>query len=68
MRSLVIDVGTSGLRAAVVEADASVSNLHYEECAPHSPVGGLVEFDAVAMYMHAAAALDTNYTLSQRTT
>jgi len=50
MRSLVIDVGTSGLRAAVVEADASVSNLHYEECAPHSPVGGLVEFDAVAMY------------------
>ena len=50
MRSLVIDVGTSGLRAAVVEADASVSNLHYEECAPYSPVGGLVEFDAVAMY------------------
>jgi len=51
MRSLVIDVGTSGLRAAVVEADASVSNLFYEECAPHSPVGGLVEFDAVAMYI-----------------
>ena len=50
MRTLVIDVGTTGLRAAIVHDDASVSDLHYEECAPSSPAGGLVEFDASAMY------------------
>lgn len=50
MRTLVIDVGTTGLRAAIVHDDASVSDLHYEEFAPDSPAGGLVEFDATAMY------------------
>lgn len=50
MRTLVVDVGTSGLRAAIVHDDGSVSDLHYEECAPSSPVGGLVEFDANVMY------------------
>ena len=50
MRTLVIDVGTSGLRAAIVHDDASVTDLHYEEFAPSSPAGGLVEFDATAMY------------------
>ena len=50
MRTLVIDVGTSGLRAAIVHDDASVSDLHYEEFAPDSPFAGLVEFDATAMY------------------
>ncbi len=50
MRTLVIDVGTSGLRAAIVNDDASVTDLHYEECAPSSPAGGLVEFNAVQMY------------------
>ncbi|MFM9082950.1 MAG: FGGY family carbohydrate kinase, partial [Actinomycetota bacterium] len=50
MRALVIDIGTSGLRAAVVNDDASVTDLHHEEFAPQSPAGGLVEFDAAAMY------------------
>ena len=50
MRTLVIDVGTSGLRAAIVHDDATVTDLHYEEFAPDSPFAGLVEFDATAMY------------------
>jgi len=50
MRTLVIDVGTSGLRAAIVHDDTSISDLYYEEFAPHTPAPGLVEFDAVAMY------------------
>ena len=50
MRTLVIDVGTSGLRAAIVHDDATVSDLHYEESAPDSPFAGLVEFDATAMF------------------
>ena len=50
MRTLVIDVGTSGLRAAIVHDDTTVTDLHYEEFAPDSPFAGLVEFDATAMY------------------
>ncbi len=50
MRTLVIDVGTSGLRAAIVHDDATVSDLHYEEFAPNTPFAGLVEFDATGMY------------------
>lgn len=50
MRTLVIDVGTSGLRAAIVHDDATVTDLHYEESAPSSPFAGLVEFDATAMF------------------
>lgn len=50
MKSLVLDIGTSGLRAAIVHDDGSLSDLHYESFAPHSPAPGLVEFDAVAMY------------------
>ena len=50
MRTLVIDVGTSGLRAAIVHDDASVSDLHHEEFAPSTPAPGLVEFDAEAMW------------------
>ncbi|MEY4632750.1 MAG: hypothetical protein RLZ18_122, partial [Actinomycetota bacterium] len=50
MRTLVIDVGTSGLRAAIVHDDTSVTDLHYEEFAPSTPAGGMVEFDATAMY------------------
>ena len=46
---LVIDVGTSGLRAAVVRPDATVSAMHYREFAPSSPFAGLVEFDATEM-------------------
>ena len=50
MRTLVIDVGTSGLRAAIINDDGSVSDLHYEEFSPSSPANGMVEFDAMAMY------------------
>ncbi|MGI8662818.1 MAG: FGGY family carbohydrate kinase [Acidimicrobiales bacterium] len=46
---LVIDVGTSGLRAAVVRPDASVEHVHYQQLLPDSPAPGLVEFDATTM-------------------
>ncbi len=46
---LVIDVGTSGLRASIVRADGSIDSFAYEAFAPVSPFPGLVEFDAGAM-------------------
>ena len=46
MRTLVIDVGTSGVRAAIVNDDTSVTNLVHEGFAPSSPAPGLVEFSA----------------------
>ena len=55
MSILVVDVGTSGVRAAVVRPDATVTDVHYREVLPSSPEPGFVEFDAAAM---AAAALD----------
>ena len=60
---LVIDVGTSGLRAAVVRPDATMTALHYREFAPSSPFAGLVEFDAMHMY---TAARDAALTVLQR--
>ena len=52
---LVVDVGTSGVRAAVVRPDATVADVHHREVLPSTPQPGFVEFDAAAM---AAAALD----------
>jgi glycerol kinase len=49
MSVLVIDVGTSGVRASVVRADAKVEHVHYREVLPSSPAPGFVEFDAAAM-------------------
>lgn len=49
MSILVVDVGTSGVRAAVVRADTSVVVEHYREVLPDSPMAGLVEFDAAAL-------------------
>jgi glycerol kinase len=46
---LVIDVGTTGLRAAVVRPDGSVAAAEYRPCSPDSPFPGLVEFDATTM-------------------
>jgi glycerol kinase len=46
---LVIDIGTSGVRAAVVRADATIAIEHHLEVLPLSPAPGLVEFDATAM-------------------
>jgi glycerol kinase len=46
---LVVDVGTSGVRAAVVRSDASVTHVHHREVLPTSPAQGFVEFDAGVM-------------------
>ncbi len=55
MSVLVIDVGTSGLRAAIVTPDATVGHISHRQFSPSTPSPGLVEFDAAAM---AAAVLD----------
>ncbi|MGO8876239.1 MAG: FGGY family carbohydrate kinase [Acidimicrobiales bacterium] len=49
MSVLVVDVGTSGVRAAVVRSDASVTHVHHREVLPTSPAQGFVEFDAGVM-------------------
>ena len=49
MSILVIDVGTSGLRATVIRPDASIAAELHRELLPHSPAPGLIEFDARAM-------------------
>ena len=54
MSLLVIDAGTSGVRAAVVADDATIHHDVHHRMLPDSPVPGLVEFDAAA---YAAAAL-----------
>lgn len=43
---LVIDVGTSNVRAAVVSPDASVDHVRYARIESASPTPGLVELDA----------------------
>jgi glycerol kinase len=43
---LVIDVGTTGLRAAVVTAEAELQAVEYRWFPPATPFPGLVEFDA----------------------
>jgi glycerol kinase len=52
---LVVDVGTSGVRAAVVRPDATVTAVQHRPVLPSSPAPGLVEFDATAL---AGAALE----------
>lgn len=54
-RLLVIDVGTSSVRAAVVDGDARVVVERRQAVLPTSPAPGLVEFDAAEM---ARVALD----------
>lgn len=49
MSVLVIDVGTSGVRAAVVRPDGTVTHAHHRPVLPTSPAPGFVEFDAAAM-------------------
>ena len=48
MGILVIDAGTSGVRAAIVGPDASVRHEVHRATLPDSPMPGLVEFDATA--------------------
>ena len=55
MSILVVDVGTSGVRAAIVRPDATVDHVHHVPVLPVSPQPGFVEFDARAM---ATAALE----------
>jgi glycerol kinase len=45
-RVLVVDVGTSSVRAAVLGADGTLGAGHERELLPDSPAEGLVEFDA----------------------
>jgi glycerol kinase len=52
---LVVDVGTSGVRAAVVRPDATVEHAHHRPVPPSSPAPGFVEFDPAGM---ADAVLD----------
>jgi glycerol kinase len=49
MSVLVVDVGTSGLRAAVVTPAGDVTALEYRPFPPSSPFPGMVEFDAAGM-------------------
>jgi glycerol kinase len=46
---LVVDVGTSGVRAAIVRPDATVAHEHRVPLLPDSPAPGVVEFDAARM-------------------
>ncbi len=55
MSHLVVDVGTSGVRAAVVRPDATVDSVHHREVLPETPAPNFVQFDAAVM---AAAAID----------
>lgn len=49
MKLLVIDVGTSGVRAAIVEPGRGVTRSYRREVLPASPAPGLVEFDGVEL-------------------
>ena len=55
MSILVVDVGTSGVRGAIVRPDASVEHIHHVPVLPDTPFAGLVEFDGRAI---ADAVLD----------
>jgi glycerol kinase len=55
MSILVVDVGTSGVRAAIVTPDAAVEHVHYRQVLPSSPAPSFVEFDGAEL---AAAVLD----------
>jgi glycerol kinase len=46
---LVIDVGTTGLRAAIVDDTLAVRAMEYRPCPPRTPAPGLVEFDGAEL-------------------
>ncbi|MGH9165568.1 MAG: FGGY family carbohydrate kinase [Acidimicrobiales bacterium] len=54
-RVLVIDAGTSSVRAAIVGADANVTCGHHQTVPVQSPSTGFVELDAVALARAALA-------------
>ena len=49
MSVLVVDVGTSSVRAGVVRSDGAVEHVHQRPVLPESPVPGFVQFDARVM-------------------
>ena len=53
MSVLVMDLGTSGVRSAIVHPDASVTHEFRRATLPNTPVPGLVEFDALVYANHA---------------
>ena len=55
MSILIIDVGTSGVRAGLVEPDGTLHHERYRRLPPATPFPGLVELDAEAL---AGAALE----------
>lgn len=55
-RALVVDVGTSSVRASVVDDKGEVTHTRRVEVLPVTPAQGLVEIDAVAI---AAAVVET---------
>ena len=55
MTVLVIDVGTSGVRAATVEAGANLTHIVHREVLPTTPAQNFVEFDAAGMARAALA-------------
>lgn len=64
MSLLVVDVGTSSVRAAIVHPDATVAHEQLRPLLPDSPAPGMVEFDAARMaetvLESARAALDAH--------
>ncbi|MGA9275824.1 FGGY family carbohydrate kinase [Ilumatobacter sp.] len=48
-RFLVLDVGTTGLRAAIVDDRLQIEHFEYRANPPSIPFDGLVEFDAVQL-------------------
>ena len=59
MTILVLDIGTSGVRAAIVGPDATILAERSHEFLPDTPFDGLVEFDAAA-YADLAIRLATD--------
>ncbi len=49
MSLLVVDIGTTGVRAAVMDEDGVLGPVHHRRLPPTSPFPGLVEFDPAAM-------------------
>lgn len=46
---LVVDVGTSGVRGALVTPEGSVEHVHYRQVLPSSPAPSFVEFDGAEL-------------------
>ena len=46
MSVLVVDLGSTGVRAAVVAPDGSIEHMHYREVLPSTPLQGFMEYDA----------------------